>query len=74
MTTARGPLQPPQQLPGTARDDRTTFGHFIPAASGQRQDFGKMRMRWIMEERKKNGHLNEVKALIRRDVKMMPAR
>ena len=79
--TARGPLQPPQQVPGTARgagntqhDDRTTFGHFKPAASGQHLNFGKMRAKWIMEERKKNGHLVEVKAIIRRDVKMMPTR
>ena len=79
--TARGPLQPPQQMPGTARgagntqrDDRTTFGHFKPAASGQHLNFGKMRAKWIMEERKKNGHLVEVKAIIRRDVKMMPTR
>ena len=49
----------------TVRDDRTVYGHFKSGSQGCE----KMKLKWVMEERKKNHHLNEVLTLIRRDEK-----
>ena len=46
-------------------DDRTVFGHF----RGRGTSCEKMKLKWVMEERKKNHHLTEVLSLIKRDAK-----
>ena len=49
----------------TMHDDRTVFGHF----RGKGTSCEKMKLKWVMEERKKNHHLTEVVSLIKKDAK-----